>query len=487
MKREPAALAAREWDMVVVGGGIHGAAAAWDAAQRGLAVALVEREDFGAGVSWNSLKTIHGGMRHLQRLDPAALRESARERRTLLRIAPDLVRPLRFLVPCTGFGPNGRAALALGLFLNDFVTRDRNRDLPAERRIPDGRTISAAEALALVPGLPACGLAGAALWHDAQAQSTERLLVGFVHAAADAGAAVANHAEALELLRGPRGRVAGIALRDGLGGGTLEVRARLVLNAAGPSVDELAVRGGIGRARVPLLRARNLVLGRPLPVPLAVGALSEGRFLFLVPWQGRSIVGTSYEPAAQAPSDPIEFLDEAARAFPWAGITRRDLTLVHEGLVPGEGGPDGLWTRSRVVDHVREDGTAGLVSLHGVKYTTARAVAERAVDLALRRLARSPVACRTADTVLTKARPLTGALAERARLAVREEMAFSLDDAVLRRLDLGSAGRAAATDLAVVRAAMAAELGWTDARASAEQAALDAFFAARSAGGGLLE
>ena len=482
MKRELAALAAREWDMVVVGGGIHGVAVAWDAAQRGLAVALVEREDFGAGASWNSLKTIHGGMRHLQRLDVASLRESARERRALLRIAPELVEPLRFLVPCRGLGSNGRAALALGLFLNDVLTCDRNRGLPADRQIPAGRTIGAAEALALVPGLPARGLGGAALWHDAQAVSTERLLVGFVHAAADAGAALANHAEALELLRGPRGRVAGVAVRDGLAGSAFELRARLVVNAAGPWIDELGARSGIRQARLPLLRARNLVLGRPPCAPLAVGARSEGRFLFLVPWQGRSIVGTSYEPAAAAPSDPLDFLDEAARAFPWAGIGRQDLALVHEGLVPGEGGPHGLWTRSRVVDHEREDGTAGLVSLEGVKYTTARAVAERAVDLSLRRLARPPVACRTAETVLRKARRLTGALDERARVAVREEMALSLSDAVLRRLDLGTGGRPAAADVAVVSAAMARELGWDDSRVRADQAALDTFFASRGAG-----
>ena len=331
----------------MVGAGIHGAAVAWDAAQRGLAVALVEREDFGAGASWNSLKTIHGGMRHLQRLDVASLRESARERRTLLRVAPELVEPLRFLVPCRGYGSGGRAALAVGLMLNDLLTRDRNRGLPAERQIPDGRTTSAAEALALVPGLEPRGLGGAALWHDAQAVSTERLLLGFVHAAADAGAAVANHVEALALVRGPRGRVAGVALRDALGGSTLELRARLVVNAAGPWMDELGARSGLRRSPLPLLRARNLVLRRPCPVPLAVGARSEGRFLFLVPWQGRSIVGTSYEPAAAPPSDPLAFLDEARRAFPWAGFECSDLALVHEGLVPGEGGPHGLWTRSR--------------------------------------------------------------------------------------------------------------------------------------------
>lgn len=485
MKRDFAALASREWDVVVVGAGIHGAAAAWDAAQRGLAVALVEREDFGAGTSWNSLKTIHGGMRHLQRLDVASLRESARERRALLRIAPELVEPLPFLVPCRGHATGGRAALALALLLNDLLTRDRNRGLPGERWIPPGRTTGASEALALVPGLPPRGLTGAALWHDAQAASTERLLLGFVHAAADAGAAVVNRAEALSVLAAADGRVAGVAVRDALAGGSLEVRARVVVNAAGPWADALDVPGVPGarpRPRTPLLRARNLVLRRPLATRLAVGERSEGRFLFLVPWQDRSIVGTSYEPADQPPSDPLEFLAAAARAFPWAGIGRSDLALVHEGLVPGEAGAHGLWTRSRIVDHERTDGRGGLLTLLGVKYTTARALAEAAVDLAARRLGRPTAACRTAETPLPRARRLAGPLAEQARVAVRDEMALSLADAVLRRLDLGTGGAPPEPALAAVCAAMAPLLGWDGARQDAERAELAAFFARRGAG-----
>jgi len=486
VKRELAALAAQEWDTVVVGAGIHGAALAWDAAERGLSVALVEREDFGAGTSWNSLKTIHGGMRHLQRLDLASLRESARERSTLLRIAPELVEPLPFLVPTYGHGTAGREAFALGLLLNDWLTRDRNRSLRPDRWIPGAFTLPPAETLRAIPGLDPRGLGGAAQWYDAQVTSSERLTLGFVHAAADAGAAVANHAEAVELLRSP-GRVSGVAVRDALDGRTLELRARMVVNAAGPWADELVARGGPRRAPLPLLRGRNLVLRRPSGAPFAVGARSGGRFLFLVPWQGRSIVGTSYEPARSAPSDPLAFLDEAGRAFPWAGIERSDLALVHEGLVPGEGGASGLLTRSRVVDHELEDGIAGLVSLHGVKYTTARAVAERAVDRVMERLGRPKGACRTAVTFLPKAHRLAGTLEDRVRAAVGDEMALTLADAVLRRLDLGSVGPPAKVELLAASRAMAHELGWDPARERAEQAALRAFYASRSGAGGLLE
>ena len=475
MKRDLGALAGREWDVAVVGGGIYGAAVAWDAAQRGLSVALVEREDFGAGASWNSLKTIHGGMRYLQKLDLGRLRQSAIERRTLLAIAPEIVRPLPFVVPTYGHGPTGREALAMGLLLNDCLTRDRSRGLPPDHRIPSARTVGAAEALRLVPGLEGKGLTGAALWHDAQASSTERLTLAFLHAAAGAGALPANHAEAVGLLRAS-GRVAGVAVRDTIEGRTLEVRSRIVVNAAGPWADDVLARAGLVRPPAPLLRARNVVLGNPPRVPFAVGAKSEGRFLFLVPWAGRTIVGTSYEPAEAPPSDPMAFLDEASRAFPWAGLARKDATLVHEGLVPGRAGASGLSIRPRLHDHEDEDGLPGLVSLQGVKYTTARLVAEQAVDLAARRLRRATPACRTAVTPLPMARPLAGALADRARAAVQEEMAVTLADAVLRRLDLGTGGPPLPEETDAVARTMAEALGWDPGRERAERAALARFY-----------
>jgi glycerol-3-phosphate dehydrogenase len=475
VKRDLAALAAREWDVAVVGGGIYGSAVAWDAAQRGLSVVLVEREDFGAGASWNSLKTIHGGLRYLQKLDLARLRQSARERAILLSIAPEIVRPLEFLVPTHGHGTAGREALTLGLLLNDWLTRDRNRGLAPERRIPAARMVSADGALRLLPGLERRRLTGAALWHDAQASSTERLTLGFVHAAAGAGALAANHAEVVALVRSG-GRVAGVAVRDGLGGSTIEVRARVTVNAGGPWADELLARGGLHRPPAPLLRARNVVLRRPPVVPFAVGAKSGGRFLFLVPWQGRTIVGTSYEPAEGPPSNPLDFLGEAARAFPWAGIARGDVAVVHEGLVPGRNDASGLSTRARVHDHEAEDGLPGLVTVQGAKYTTARAVAQRVVDLVARRLGRETPACRTAVTPLPDARPLAGPLAERARAAVRNEMALTLADAVLRRLDLGTAGPPPPPEVEVVARVMAAELGWDEGRERAERGALARFY-----------
>jgi glycerol-3-phosphate dehydrogenase len=478
VKRDLGALTAREHDLLVVGGGITGAAAAWDAAQRGLSVALVEAEDFGAGASWNSLKTIHGGLRHLQRADVSGLRESVRERGALLRIAPALVRPLPFLLPTYGHGPKGREALAVAMWLNDCLGWDRNRGLDPSQRIAPGRSLSRRQVLELVPGIAQAGLSGGAVWTDAQVSSSERLVVAFVHAAASAGAAVANHLAVTGVLR-KDATILGVRARDGEAGGELDVRARMVLNAAGPATDRILQLVGLTRRPVPLLRAVNLVLARPVVTTHAVGASSGGRFLFLVPWADRAIVGTAYEPAERPEADDemARFLEDAARAYPWADLRPADVTLVHRGNVPGVGGASGLWTRSRVIDHAQADGVGGLLTLLAVKYTTARGTAEQAVDRAVRRLARRVAPCRTAETLLAAARPLEGPLAQRAIHAVRDEMARTLADAVLRRLDLGTAGRPAEADVETVCRAMAGERGWSPGRVASEREALARAFA----------
>lgn len=470
MKRDLAAIAAREHDVLIIGGGIHGAFAAWDAAQRGLKTALVEAEDFGSGTSWNSLKTIHGGLRYLQGLDLPRMRESIRERRTLLRMAPALVKPLPFVVPSYGHGLKGREALALALRANDLVSRDRNDGLPPGQHIPPARGVSRDELQRLVPGVPSAGLTGGAIWTDAQVSSSERLLIGVLHAAAAAQALLANHARVVGF--GVSGdRITVVRIEDMAGGDIVEVRARVILNAAGPGMDDVLGLAGSRRPPVPLLSALNLVLRRPVVREHAVGAVSNGRYLFMVPWAGRAIVGTDYVPAAGA--DPVadgrRFLDEVRHAYPWARLEPADVALVHRGRVPGRSARQ-LAGRHLLVDHAR-DGLAGLVSVQGVKYTTARAVAEEAIDLAARKLGVTRPS-RTAGSVLKQAQPLSGTLPEQALAAVRDEMASSLADIVMRRLDLVSRGLPAEAELDAIVLALAEALGWDAIRVANEKAGL---------------
>jgi glycerol-3-phosphate dehydrogenase len=465
VRRDLRALAGREWDVVVVGGGIHGAAAAREAASRGLSTALVEARDFGSGASWNSLKTIHGGLRHLQRLDLRSLRESARERAALLRTAPELVRPLPFVVPTYGHGARGREVMAFGLWLGELLAGE---GAPA---VPRSRTLTPAEVRARYPEVGDRGLSGGVEWHDAQVDSSERLTLAVLHAACAAGAEVANHAEVVGLR--PRQGGHEVEFRDHEGGETLVLQARTVLNAAGAWIDRILGLAGREGTPVPLLRAVNLVLRRPLTRGCAVGLRGDdGRYVFVVPWRDRSMAGTAYGPRERSFGELARsFLEELRRAAPWAGLAEGDVALVHGGLVPGSGSAAGLWTRSRIVDH-EMDGLPGLLSLVGVKYTTARALAEVAVDRVLRRLRRPPSPSGTARAPLPHARALAGSLEERTRVAMRDEQACHLTDAVLGRLDLGTAGPPDEADLARVGDTMASELGWEEGRRSRERHAL---------------
>ena len=464
MKRDLDSLGQRTFDLLIVGAGIVGAAAAWDAALRGLSVALVDAGDFGAATSWNSLKTVHGGLRHLQRLDLAGLRESVRERRALLRIAPSLVSPLGFVVPARGHGGRGREAFAVAAFLYNLLSRDRNEGVPEACRLEPARVLSPLQIAELAPALPAAGVTGGLWWHDAQVDRPERLLLSLVAAAADRGAACANYVEAIGG-RGETGGTAGIDLRDALTGATWTTRARVVLTAVGVGLDPLLACLGLARTRRGWLSAVNVVLRSP-PPSTAIGGAAGGRNLFLVPWRGHTMLGTDYASVDAPREDGVgRLLEDAALAFPGHPCRHEDVTLVHRGFVPGRDA-GALQSRDDLTLH-----TPWLLSATAAKYTTARALAERAVDVVLGRLGRAPVRCRTAETPLPV--PDDGTSLEAStRRAVREEMALHLADVVMRRTDLGIAGRPSDGDLARVMAIMAQELGWSSGTTNAERRAL---------------
>lgn len=402
MKRNLDALASQTYDLLAIGGGIYGAAVAWEAASRGLSVALVEKGDFGAATSANSLKTIHGGLRYLQTADFKRMRESIRERAILLAIAPHLVHPLPVFLPTYGYGLKGRPALAMALAVNDLISADRNwRLADPDQHIPNGLTMGRSACLERLPDLPTGGLTGAAQFCDAQVYNSERLTVAFLRSAAEAGACLANYVAATGFLR-EGDRVAGIVARDVQSGEILEIRAKIVLNTSGAWVDRVLAfpNGPAARTGTGLAKAINLVT-RPLfpgefGQTFAVGLASKdaSRFYFVSPWRGLSMVGTAYSPYEGDP-DAFEvtegeiqaFLDDFNRAYPAAALTRDDVRLVHGGLLPRTGidpsGEPELASHYRLRDHAA-DGAPGLWTLLGVKYTTARDVAAKAIDRALK-------------------------------------------------------------------------------------------------------
>lgn len=538
MTRDLARFANTRFDAVVAGGGVYGLAIAWDLASRGVSVALVERGDFGGATSFNSLKTVHGGVRPLQHGALREVREFVRERRAIAAIAPHLVRPLPFIVPTYRHPVRNRLTMGAFFAAYDRLSADRNRGVDPSRTLPRSRTVGRAECLRLNPAVDPAGVTGGAIWYDYQLHSPERFALALLHSAAQSGAALGNYIEADGLIVRD-GRVHGLRVTDRLTRAPFDIRASVVVNAAGPWTWRLFE----GRARpapaLPRPRfsvAMNLVVDRP-PLPHAVGGLAAGRFLFLVPWRDRAIVGTSHdEPDAPGLVDPPEhlapnprlvdaLLEDARTAFPQAGLTREGISLVHRGLLPAGAHYGSLLKRSIVHDHT-PDGLASLVTIIGVRYTTARATAQRAGDMVCGLLGRDFPASRTArqplwggdmpnvaryereqssgssqpalvarliaaygtrypevmaliDSDPAAATALSGACAVtggEVLHAVRHEMAVRLEDALLRRTSAGSGGHPGAD--AVTRAAdlMSAELSWTPAQRAAEIAAVDRFY-----------
>ncbi len=193
MQRQLDSLNNQPFDLLVIGGGIYGAALAREAATRGLKTALVEQADFCSGSSANSLKIIHGGLRYLQQADLPRVFESIRERSILLQTAPHLVSPMPCLMPTRGLAMKSRPVMAAGMLANDILSCRRNRRLDPLRRIPNGGTLSRREILEIAPSLRDTPVTGAARWVDGLAYDTERLVVGMIKAAAAAGTVVANH------------------------------------------------------------------------------------------------------------------------------------------------------------------------------------------------------------------------------------------------------------------------------------------------------
>ena len=430
MKRDPRALEGREHDVLVIGGGIAGAWAVLEAASRGLQAALVELDDFGQATSWSSLKTAHGGLRHLQRLDLAGFRESVRERRTLLHAAPEVVRPLSFAIETSGLVD--RMKFLIGGVANDILSFDRNEGLRPDRLIGPSRLIDAQEASALAEA--AFGRGGAFVWQDAQITHTERLLMGVLHAAAEASAVIVNRCRLESCISSP----SGFELRasDLVDGRTLVIRARTVLNASGGQLETVARLFGETCGSPPLIRGVNVVLGARSVAQVAIGARDRGRFLFLVPWMDRSMLGTIYDDG-RAPVDSLvrELMEAGRRAFPWADIHDDDIRVIHQGHVPGAPNGEPIY-RSRLIAHA----DPRLLSILTAKYTTARATAESAIDGIGRALSRTLPASTSAGIALPGAVPLTGALEDRLRLARDTEMSLTEADALRGRLLEGALG-----------------------------------------------
>lgn len=454
MKRDLAQLSRKEYDLLVIGGGISGVCTAWDAALRGLSVALVEKADFGQATLATTLRVVHGQVPYSGHLNLRRMRRRLRERTVLMRIAPHLVHPFPFLIPTYGHGGQGIEVLAIAMLASDLISFDRNQLNDPEKFIPHGRLISRYRCRRILPGLEQNRLTGGAILYGAQIHNSERLTLSFARSAAEAGADMANYAEVVGFsLDGRRVRRANV--KDVLTGEEFEVQAKVFANITGPWSNIVL---GLMKYRPPertVIRSKSIQIVAPLLCEkYAFGirsqhrhsrALARGeRLLFVTPWRGRSLIGASYALYRGDPDDfsiterdIAEFVAEVNAAYPGACLKREDISFWHGGLRPTTHRTilRELPTASpkyEIRDHARRDHIQGLISVVGAKYSTCRLLAEKVVDLVFRKLGYLHP-----PRTLTRRKPVFGGRMERfedyARRALRE-MPESISENAVRRL-----------------------------------------------------
>ena len=456
-------------DVLIIGGGIVGAGIARDAALRGLRTQLVEQSDFASGTSSRSSRLLHGGLRYLAQGRIGLVRESSLEKMRLAHIAPHLCQPMPFVFPVWRNSGWSLTLLKVGVKIYDILCGGRNLGKSSGMR--------PSNVLESIPGLRPTNLLGATRHFDALTQDA-RLVIDTLRSAAEAGAAVSNYARYVDGDRTPAGW--NCTIHDEVSGQSVSILTRVVINAAGPWASRIPHSS----IRLRLTKGVHLVIpGDRLRLKEAV-ILTEGqRFLFVIPWGERTILGTT---DTEYPGDPADvrtdnadmdyILEIVNGAFPDAKLTHDDVTATWAGVRPliapriaAVGAPSDI-SRSHEI-HMAEP---GWIDVAGGKLTTYRLMAEQVVDLISRHLGLRLPKSMTAKQPLVPGR-FSGVLPpvfapEVVAECCQNEWAVHLDDVLLRRTSwhyyLSDPARIAATTAAW----MASELGWTAEQTAAELA-----------------
>ncbi|MHC9042937.1 glycerol-3-phosphate dehydrogenase/oxidase [Microbacterium saperdae] len=384
-------LTGEEWDLLVIGGGVNGLATAWDAALRGMRVAIIDKDDWGSGTSSWSSRLIHGGLKYLEHVEFGLVYESLRDREWLLRAAPHLVKPLAFIMPFYKTNKNGPAILRLGMLLYDILSFGKS--------VPNHRIFSREQTIAREPGIVRQELTGSGVYYDAQVAYAERLSIELLLAAESAGAIALNYAQADSLLV-EGGRVCGATVLDRESGERKTIRAKVTVNAAGPWIDELLAGSPMGATRLNGgTKGTHLVVDRfpggPTDECVYYEARSDGRQVLVIPWLDRYLIGSTDKrfagdiDRAMPDDDEIDYiLAETNTVFPEAKLTRDSVAYAYTGIRPLPYAPDtdeGKVTRKHIVkDHGPVN--PGLITLIGGKLTTFRTLGEHAADAVARSL-----------------------------------------------------------------------------------------------------
>jgi len=540
VRRNPAKVLNTNFDVLIVGGGITGAAIAYEAASRGLSVALFEKNDFGGATSAATSKMIHGGLRYLAKMEFGLVCESLRERRILMNIAPNLVHPAPFLLTSYKKGRTPGWMLKTAMVLYDVLSFDKNRLWDKSKKMPLHKNISKQDILRKEPEVLSAGLKKSQVYFDGFSFSPERLTLAFIRSAVKSGAEVLNYAEVQNFLLEKESRkITGIKVYDKIENKTFDVQGNTVVNCSGPWADLILNKTLENKTEKRLKRSEGIHLIAHKRVNEFVITLTtkSGRHCFVVPWRNHTLIGTTDKEFIGDPDKykvtktaVVELIDEVNDIF---GETEKlslpNVKFVYGGLRPlVEDQTRDVYESSRkyeIFDHGK-DGIAGLITVEGGKYTTSRNLAEKLVNILMKKLKVKSQKTKSAkkylsgceienfrDFVLQKQgeyfdlgkcqietlAKMYGTemdavldLAEKDNLkrklnsdgeieaqvvyAIRNEMAVKLSDIFMRRTGLGTLGHPGKQVLHRVAQIAAKELNWTVEKTNAEIAEMEEIF-----------
>lgn len=393
-----------KFDVIVIGGGISGASVAYEAATRGLKVALLEKNDFSWATSAATSKMIHGGLRYLVNGEIGLVRESLRERRVLENIAPNFVYPWPMMMThYTKPLKNNKWVVKIGMLVYDLLSYDKNNTWDCCKKIPWHRTISADEVLREEPHVRAKGLTGASVFCDCVSIFPERFTLAFVKSAVAYGAKVANYAKVEGFIMDQGNHVAGVKVKDLLTGKTHSVAGTVTVNCGGPWADlvlGLAKSNGKGSSTlrrsegIHIITAKRLLSGN-----YTVGSMTpEGRHFFLIPWRNHTLIGTTDKPYNGDPDDYrvtkqsiMELIADVNSSFGDGKLSYADVKHTYGGLRPlVEKETKETYSSSRkyeIYDN-KDEGLDGLITVEGGKYTTSRQLAESCLKIVAGKMGR---------------------------------------------------------------------------------------------------
>jgi len=525
----------KEFDLIVIGGGITGATVAYEAASRGLSVALIEKSDFGSATSAATSKLIHGGLRYLSTFEFALVRESLKERRVLTNIAPNFIHPASFLFATYKKDKVSNLMMKIGMLLYELFSFDKNWLWDNSKKMPHHKSVSSEDISKLFPNALTDGLLGGQMYYDCTSHSPERFTLAFIKSAVKYGASVTNYTKVEDFIVNETAKmktVKGVKVIDELSGKKYNINGKLIINCAGPWADILLdkIKKNIGSQELRRSEGIHIVTKKLVDKHIFSGSTVTGKHFFMLPYRNHTLVGTTDKEFIGKPDDykvtkkAIEelILDVNKSFGNTEKIKYEDIVYTYGGLRPlVEDQTEDVYHSSRKYEITGEkkNGIEGLITVEGGKFTTSRMLAEKAIDKTLKILKLPKkksisknnylYACEidnSLDFIAEKQKQYCDFLPEQIEylskcygteidelfsiiqedesykkalnkdgenlaqviFAIRNEMAVSLSDIMIRRTGIGQLGHPGKETLNKVAKLAARELKWDDEKLSDE-------------------